>query len=80
MTLYPIDQFQAKTGSNVSQFTHSNWITVSYYLCPKHKSLHNNLEYGLAIINRALDHSNLYYPTFLVKIQIRSNTSKPPDS
>ena len=27
------------TGNNVSEFTHSNWITLSYYPSPKHKSL-----------------------------------------
>ena len=24
--------YRAKTGNTVSEFTHSNWITVSYYL------------------------------------------------
>ena len=28
-----------KTGNDVSEFTHSNWITLSYYSSPKHKSL-----------------------------------------
>ena len=27
------------TGNNVSEFMHSNWITLSYYSSPKHKSL-----------------------------------------
>ena len=30
-------QFQAKTGNNVSEFMHSNWIMPSYYSSPKHK-------------------------------------------
>ena len=33
----PIYQFQAKTFNNVSEFTHSNWITLSYYSSHKHK-------------------------------------------
>ena len=28
-----------KTGNDVSEFTHSNWITLSYYSSPKHKNL-----------------------------------------
>ena len=28
-----------KTGNDVSEFTHSNWIILSYYSSPKHKSL-----------------------------------------
>ena len=35
MTLCPIYQFQAKTSNNVSEFMHSNWITLSYYSSPK---------------------------------------------
>ena len=31
--------YQAKTGNNVSEFTHSNWTTLSYYSSPKHKNL-----------------------------------------
>ena len=30
--------YRAKTGNNVSKFTHSNWMTKSYYSSPKHKS------------------------------------------
>ena len=37
MTLHPIYQFQAKTCNTVSEFTHSNWITLSYYSIPEHK-------------------------------------------
>ena len=37
MTLCSIYQFQAKTGNNVSEFMHSNWIMPSYYSSPKHK-------------------------------------------
>ena len=25
-----------KAGNDVSEFTHSNWITLSYYSSPKH--------------------------------------------
>ena len=32
-------KYRAKTGNNISEFTHSNWITKSYYSSPKHKSL-----------------------------------------
>ena len=28
--------FYSKTGNNVSEFTHSNCITLSYYSSPKH--------------------------------------------
>ena len=37
MTLCPIYQFQVKTGNNVSEFIHSNWIMPYYYSSPKHK-------------------------------------------
>ena len=37
MTLCPNYQFKAKTGNNVNEFTHSNWITPSYYSSPKCK-------------------------------------------
>ena len=30
LTLCPICNFRAKTGNNVSEFTHLNWITKSY--------------------------------------------------
>ena len=52
--------YKAKAGNDVSEFTHSNWITLSYYSSPKHKSLipkyliHINLEHGLEIL-RALE-------------------------
>ena len=35
-------------------------------------SVHSNLEHGLAILQRALVHSNLNYTTSLVKVQSRS--------
>ena len=41
MTLSTIHQFKAKTGNNVSEFMHSNWMTKYYYLGPKHKSSRN---------------------------------------
>ena len=31
--------YRAKTGNNVSEFMHSNWIMLSYYSSLKHKSL-----------------------------------------
>ena len=31
--------YRAKTGNNVSEFTHSNCIMPSYYSSPKYKSL-----------------------------------------
>ena len=31
--------YRAKIDNNVSEFTHSNWMTKSYYSGPKHKSL-----------------------------------------
>ena len=39
--LFPIDsgythcKYRARTDNNVSEFTHSNWITQSYYSSPK---------------------------------------------
>ena len=54
-----------KTGNDVSEFIHSNWITLSYYSSPKHKSLilniqyicftsvHSNSEHGLAILTES---------------------------
>ena len=36
VTLCPIYEFQAK-DLNVSEFTQSNWITLSYYSSAKHK-------------------------------------------
>ena len=32
-----------KTGNDVSEFMYSNWITLSYYSSPKHKSLIPNI-------------------------------------
>ena len=37
LTLVTIHEY--KTGNDVSEFTHSNWITLSYYSSPTHKSL-----------------------------------------
>ena len=37
MTVCSIHEY--KTGNDVSEFTHSNWITLSYYSSPKHKSV-----------------------------------------
>ena len=40
--MFPLTQctiHEYKTGNDVSEFTHSNWITLSYYSSPKHKSL-----------------------------------------
>ena len=59
---------EQKTGNDVSEFTHLNWIMLSYYSGPKHKSL----------IPRYLIHSfhfNLNYTTSFVKIQIRSEAT-----
>ena len=39
---FPLTQFTSheyKTGNDVSEFTHSSWITWSYHSSPKHKSL-----------------------------------------
>ena len=36
---HSIYKFRAKIGKNVSEFTHSNWMTKSNYSSPKHKSL-----------------------------------------
>ena len=38
MTLGTIHKYRTKIGNNVSEFTHSNWMTKSYYSSPKHKS------------------------------------------
>ena len=38
----------------------------------RYTSVHSNLEHGLAILQRALVHSNLNYTTSLVEIQSRS--------
>ena len=31
------NKYRAETDNAVSEFTHSNWITLSYYSSPKHK-------------------------------------------
>ena len=53
-----------KTGNDVSEFTHSNWILLSYYSSPNTRvwflniwytsltSVHSNLEHGLAILTK----------------------------
>ena len=38
MTLGTIHKYRVKIGNNVSEFTHSNWMTKYYYSSPKHKS------------------------------------------
>ena len=44
ISLTPCTNYRAKTDNNVSVFTHSNWITQSYYSSPKYKSpLHRYL-------------------------------------
>ena len=63
MTPGTIHKYGANIGNNVSEFTHSNWITLSYYSSPKHKesasvnasltSVHSNLEHGLAILTES---------------------------
>ena len=38
--MFPLTQctiHEYKAGNNVSEFMHSNWITLSYYSSPKHK-------------------------------------------
>ena len=62
---------------------HSNRITLSYYLSPKHKSLlhryltsvHYNLEHGLVIVTDSFSPLDLDHTTFLVKVQIRSDVT-----
>ena len=56
---------QYKTDNDVSEFTHSNWITLSYYSSPTHKililniqytsftSVYSNSEHGLAILTES---------------------------
>ena len=63
LTLCKIHEY--KTGNDVSKFMHSNWITLSYYSSPTHKSLipniqytshtsvHSNLEHELAILTES---------------------------
>ena len=38
-TLFPNYEYRAKTGNNVSEFMHSNWMIKSYYSSLKYKSL-----------------------------------------
>ena len=42
MTVGTIHKYRAKIGNNVREFTHSNWMTKSYYSSPKHKSVSFN--------------------------------------
>ena len=76
--------YRAKTSNNVSEFTHSYWITLTYYSSPKHKSLipryliyisptsvHYNLEHRLAIVTKSFSLLNLDYTTSFVKVQTR---------
>ena len=64
LTLCTIHEY--KVGNNVSEFRHSNCITLSYYSSPKHNesasymfntlpftSVVNNLECGLAILTES---------------------------
>ena len=37
MTLGTIHKYRVKIGNNVSEFTHLNWMTKSYYSSPKNK-------------------------------------------
>ena len=88
LTLCTIYKYRAKTGKNIMEFMHSNWITLSYYSSPKHKSLlhrfwyasltsiHNNLKRGLAIVTESFSPLNLSYTTSFVKVQTRSH-AKP---
>ena len=62
---FPLTQctiHEYKTGSNVSEFTHSNCITLSYYSSPNtrawflnswYTSVHSNLEQGLVILTES---------------------------
>ena len=61
--------YRAKTGNNVSEFMHSNWITQSYYSNPKGKSpLHRYLIHFFDFSPLNLDHT-----TSFVKFQLRSD-------
>ena len=65
MTLCPNYEYRAKTGNNISEFTHSNWITCLtiqvlnirvWFLNIWYTSLtsiHSNLEHGLAILTES---------------------------
>ena len=80
MTPGTIHKYRAKISKNVSEFTHSNCITLSYYSSPKHKesasintsltSVHSNLEHGLAILTESF---SLTQP--LVEVQSRSDVA-----
>ena len=63
--MFPLTQctiHEYKTGNNVSKFTHSSWITLSYYSSPNTRvwflnisftSVHSNLEHGSAILTES---------------------------
>ena len=63
LTLCTIHEY--KTDNDVSEFMHSNWITLSYYSSPNTRvwflniwytsltSVHNNLEQGVAILTES---------------------------
>ena len=63
LTQYTIHEY--KTGNNDSEFTHSNWITLSYYSSPNTRawflniwytsltSVHSNLEHELAMLTES---------------------------
>ena len=74
--------YRTMTGNTISEFTHSNWITLSHYLSPKHKSLFPKclkhfshfcrlyFRARVGNINRKLlVHSNLNHTTILVTNQ-----------
>ena len=65
---FPLTQcaiHEYKTGNDVSEFTHSNWITLSYYSSPNTRvwflniwynpftSVHSNLEHGLSVLTES---------------------------
>ena len=62
---FPLTQctiHEYKTGNNVSEFTHPNCITLSYYSSPNtrvrflniwYTSVHSNLEHGLVILTES---------------------------
>ena len=79
--------YRAKTGNNVSEFTHSNWISnfISQILntnvhfidiwYTSLTSIHYNLEHGFAIVTENFSPLNPSYITSFVKIQIRSDVT-----
>ena len=81
-------EYRVKIGNIISKFTHSNWITLSYYSSPKHKSLlhrfqyasltsvHYNSEHGLVIVMESFSPLYLDYITSFVKVQARCD-AKP---